>query len=74
MERRNFIRNASFGGLALTGLAGSVLNIAGCKDQNRTPVSKSSFTNLSGFTPLSLDENPSEFTIKGGAFNYNLKI
>lgn len=72
MKRRNFIRDATFGGLALTGMTGAVISSSGCTRTKVNNKSNISFKNLIGFQPLVLEETQSYFVIKGGTFEYTL--
>ncbi len=80
MKRRNFIREASLGSLALTGIHNTLVGTTNLADNTTSADSdsvsdsgsKSLFKNLQGFQPLKVEKTESEITVKGGTFNYTI--
>jgi hypothetical protein len=72
MKRRNFIRDAAIGSIALTGVTGTFASTAGCTREKRRKTGAHSFTHLSGFKELTLEDNHNEIIIKGGTFEYTI--
>jgi len=73
MKRRNFIRDAAYGGLALTGVTGSfATSTSRFNNENgvQTKEFNYDFKTLSGFQPLVMEETQSEIKVKGGTFEY----
>ena len=72
MKRRNFIREASLGSLALTGIPKAFVNTTDIAANKTAVNSEPEFKNLSGFQPLKVEESESEVLVKGGTFSYTV--
>ncbi len=72
MKRRNFIRNASLGSIVLINTPDTFFNKSDFVQKRNDTYQETIFKNLSGFTPLKIEELESELIVLGGTFKYTI--
>ena len=72
MKRRNFIRDATFGGLALTGMRGAFIASVAPNETKVSDTARYNLNSISGFQALSIEETQTAIVVKGGTFEYTI--